>query len=120
MVTDALDHAADEFVIIRHNAVALPAADEVAQGATEILVAWKTEERPRIGLVTGLQAGGFIGLFLGFSLAVVSALTEPDALGRLVRLMCLTPVICALLLGPFLGFRRAHLAYLPCVGATQR
>ena len=65
------------------------------------------EERPRIGLVTGLQAGGFIGLFLGFSLAVVSALTEPDALGRLVRLMCLTPVICALLLGPFLGFRRA-------------
>ena len=45
--------------------------------------------------------------FSAFSLAVVSALTEPEALGRLVRLMCLTPVICAVLLGPFLGFRRA-------------
>jgi hypothetical protein len=64
-------------------------------------------ERPRIGLVTGVQAGGFIGLFLGFSLAVVSALTDPDALVRLVQLMCITPVACALLLGPFLGFRRA-------------
>ena len=61
-------------------------------------------ERPRIGLVTGVQAGGFIGLFLGFSLAVVSALTDPDALVRLVQLMCITPVACALLLGPFLGF----------------
>tara|TARA_B100000900_G_scaffold179665_1_gene152275 strand:- start:2674 stop:3306 length:633 start_codon:yes stop_codon:yes gene_type:complete len=65
------------------------------------------EEQPRIGLITGLQAGGFIGLFLGFSLAVVSALTEPEALGRLVRLMCLTPLVCAVLLGPLLGFRRA-------------
>ena len=64
-------------------------------------------ERPRIGLVTGVQAGGFIGLFLGFSLAVVSALTDPDALVRLVQLMCITQVACALLLGPFLGFRRA-------------
>ena len=62
---------------------------------------------PRIGLWTGLQAGAFIGLFLGFSLAVVSALTEPDALVRLVQLMCLTPLICAVLLGPFLAWRRA-------------
>ena len=65
------------------------------------------EERPRIGLKTGLQAGAFIGLFLGFSLAVVSALTAPDAVGRLVRLMCLTPFVCALVLGPMLAFRRA-------------
>lgn len=62
---------------------------------------------PRIGLMTGLQAGAFIGLFLGFSLAVVSALTDPDALVRLLELMCLTPLICAVLLGPFLGWRRA-------------
>ena len=33
--------------------------------------------------------------------------TEPDALGRLVRLMCLTPFVCALVLGPMLAFRRA-------------
>ncbi|MEC7444261.1 MAG: hypothetical protein VX996_04640 [Candidatus Thermoplasmatota archaeon] len=64
-------------------------------------------ERPRIGLVTGVQAGGFIGLFLGFSLAVVSALTDPDALVRLVQLMCITPLACAVLLGPLLAFRRA-------------
>ena len=51
---------------------------------------------PRIGLITGFQAGAFIGLFLGFSLAVVSALTDPDALVRLVQLMCLTPFICAI------------------------
>ena len=44
MVADALDHAADEFVIIRHNPVALPAADEVTQGASEIFVARETEE----------------------------------------------------------------------------
>lgn len=65
------------------------------------------EERPRIGLKTGFQAGAFIGLFLGFSLAVVSALTQPDNLTQLVRLMCLTPFGCAVLLGPFLAFRRA-------------
>ena len=65
------------------------------------------DERPRIGLKTGLQAGAFIGLFLGFSLAVVSALTQPDALVHLVQLMCITPVVCAIVLGPFLGLRRA-------------
>ncbi len=62
---------------------------------------------PRIGLKTGFQAGAFIGLFLGFSLAVVSALTQPDALVQLVQLMCITPVACAVVLGPFLGWRRA-------------
>ena len=64
-------------------------------------------EAPRIGLKTGLQAGAFIGLFLGFSLAVVSALTQPDELERLVRFMCVTPLLCAVVLGPFLGWRRA-------------
>ncbi|MAH41015.1 MAG: hypothetical protein CMO41_02055 [Verrucomicrobiales bacterium] len=65
------------------------------------------DERPRIGLKTGLQAGAFIGLFLGFSLAVVSALTQPEALVQLVQLMCITPIACAIFLGPFLGWRRA-------------
>jgi len=65
------------------------------------------DDPPRIGLKTGLQAGAFIGLFLGFSLAVVSALTQPDALVQLVQLMCITPVACAVVLGPFLGWRRA-------------
>jgi len=64
-------------------------------------------ERPRIGLRTGLQAGAFIGLFLGFSLAVVSALTQPDELLLLVQLMCITPVGSAIFLGPFLAWRRA-------------
>jgi hypothetical protein len=64
---------------------------------------------PRIGLRTGVQAGAFIGLFLGFSLAVVSALTDPDALVRLVQLMCFTPMASAVILGPFLGWRRAPL-----------
>ena len=62
---------------------------------------------PRIGLLTGMQAGGFIGLFLGFSLAVVSALTQPDELKQLVEFMCITPLLCAAVLGPFLGWRRA-------------
>ena len=65
------------------------------------------DERPRIGLKTGLQAGAFIGLFLGFSLAVVSALTQPEALVQLVQLMCITPIACAIFLGPFLGWQRA-------------
>ena len=62
---------------------------------------------PRVGLVTGLQAGGFIGLFLGFSLAVVSALTQPDELMQLVEFMCITPLLCAAVLGPILAWRRA-------------
>ncbi|MCH1540017.1 MAG: hypothetical protein L7S56_01085 [Candidatus Poseidonia sp.] len=64
---------------------------------------------PRIGLSTGLQAGAFLGIFLGFSLAVISALTDPDEILRIVQLLCLTPVACAILLGPFLGWRRAPL-----------
>jgi hypothetical protein len=62
---------------------------------------------PRIGLRTGIQAGGFIGLFLGFSLAVLSALTQPENLIQLVQLMCVTPLGTALVLGPFLAWRRA-------------
>ena len=42
-----------------------------------------------------------------FSLAVVSALTQPDELLTLVQLMCITPVACAIVMGPFLGWRRA-------------
>jgi hypothetical protein len=61
----------------------------------------------RVGLFTGLQAGGFIGLFLGFSLAVVSALTQPDELMQLVEFMCITPLLCAAVLGPILAWRRA-------------
>jgi len=60
----------------------------------------------RVGLFTGLQAGGFIGLFLGFSLAVVSALTQPDELMQLVEFMCITPLLCAAVLGPILAWRR--------------
>ena len=44
------------------------------------------DERPRIGLKTGFQAGAFIGLFLGFSLAVVSALDparRPRSIGAI-------------------------------------
>lgn len=62
---------------------------------------------PRLGLRTGMQAGMFIGLFLGFSLAVVSALTRPDELIQLVQFICITPLAAAVLLGPFLGLRRA-------------
>ena len=61
----------------------------------------------RIGLWTGVQAGAFLGLFLGFSLAVVSALTNPDELVQLVQFLCLTPLISAVATGPFLGLRKA-------------
>lgn len=61
----------------------------------------------RIGISTGLQAGGFIGLYLGFALAVLSALTNPDDIPRILKFLCFTPIVLALLLGPFLGLRRA-------------
>jgi len=41
-----------------------------------------------VGLATGMEAGGFLGLYLGFSLAVVSVLTDPSELQRLVSLLC--------------------------------
>ncbi len=40
-----------------------------------------------VGLWLGLQAGAFLGLYFGFSLALVSALTSPDELMRIVYLI---------------------------------
>ncbi|MBT4069616.1 MAG: hypothetical protein HOL72_05210 [Euryarchaeota archaeon] len=59
-----------------------------------------------VGLATGMEAGGFLGLYLGFSLAVVSVLTDPSELRRLVTLLCLPPIIMSIILGPFLAKRR--------------
>lgn len=64
------------------------------------------EEGEPVGLVTGLQAGAFLGLYLGFSLAVISVLTDPTQLKRLGGLMCTPPVLGAVCLGPFLARRR--------------
>lgn len=64
------------------------------------------EEGEPVGLVTGLQAGAFLGLYLGFSLAVISVLTDPSQLQRLAGLMCTPPLIGAIALGPFLARRR--------------
>ena len=47
-----------------------------------------------------------MGLYLGFSLAVVSVLTDPSQLQRLATLMCVPPMLGAILLGPFLARRR--------------
>jgi len=67
------------------------------------------EEGEPVGLSTGLQAGAFLGLYLGFSLAVISVLTDPTQLQRLAGLMCTPPLFGALLLGPFLARRRKPL-----------
>ena len=64
------------------------------------------EEGEPVGLVTGLQAGAFLGLYLGFSLAVISVLTDPSQLQRLAGLMCTPPLVGAVLLGPFLARRK--------------
>ncbi|MCH1587862.1 MAG: hypothetical protein L7S02_01550 [Flavobacteriales bacterium] len=68
------------------------------------------EEVKRIGLVTGVQAGFFVGVFLGFSLAVVSSLTQPEALAMTAQFLCITPFITAVLLGPFLAWRKVPVA----------
>ena len=72
-------------------------------------------------LGTGLQAGAFLGLYLGFSLAVISILTDPDALKRLVTLMCIPPMFGAILLGPFLArrIRPVFLGQQPLVHARE-
>ena len=59
----------------------------------------------RVGLWLGLQAGGFLGLYFGFSLALVSALTSPDEILRIVYFMAIPPFIGSILLGPFLARR---------------
>ena len=46
----------------------------------------------RVGLWLGLQAGGFLGLYFGFSLALVSALTRPDEILTTRILHGLTPI----------------------------
>ncbi len=59
-----------------------------------------------VGLATGMEAGGFLGLYLGFSLAVVSVLTDPSEFKRLASLLCLPPILMSIILGPFLAKRR--------------
>jgi len=58
-----------------------------------------------VGLWLGLQAGAFLGLYFGFSLALVSALTSPEELMRIVYLITVFPLIGGILLGPFLAKR---------------
>lgn len=58
-----------------------------------------------VGLWLGLQAGAFLGLYFGFSLALVSALTNPEELMRIVYLITIFPLIGGILLGPFLARR---------------
>ena len=50
------------------------------------------EQGEPVGLSTGLQAGAFLGLYLGFSLSVISVLTDPTQLARLGGLMCTPPL----------------------------
>ena len=59
-----------------------------------------------VGLTMGFQAGGLIGLYLGFSLATISVLTDAENIQRTVSLMCFPPFIFSLLLGPFLARRK--------------
>ena len=68
-----------------------------------------------VGLWLGLQAGAFLGLYFGFSLALVSALTNPDELMRIVYLITAFPLAGGILLGPFLAKENApsNLVFLP-------
>jgi len=59
-----------------------------------------------VGLWMGLQAGALIGLYLGFSLATISVLTDAEEIKRTVYLICLPPFIVSVLIGPFLAKRR--------------
>ncbi len=63
-----------------------------------------------VGLWLGLQAGAFLGLYFGFSLALVSALTSPDELMRIVYLITIFPLVGGILLGPFLAKRERPVA----------
>ena len=79
-----------------------------------------TEGEP-VGIGIGLQAGAFLGLYLGFSLSVISILTDPGELKRLASLMCMPPLIGSLLLGPFLARRKrpVFLGKQPLVHARE-
>lgn len=63
-----------------------------------------------VGLWLGIQAGAFLGLYFGFSLALVSALTSPEELMRIVYLITVFPLIGSILLGPFLAKRERPVA----------
>ena len=63
-----------------------------------------------VGLWLGLQAGAFLGLYFGFSLALVSALTNPEELLRIVYLITFFPLVGGILLGPFLAKRERPVA----------
>lgn len=60
----------------------------------------------RVGFSTGIQAGVVLGLYVGFSVAVVSALTKPEDLLRHLQLLCFFPILFAIVLGPLLGMRQ--------------
>tara|TARA_B100001564_G_C20567294_1_gene636632 strand:- start:410 stop:1045 length:636 start_codon:yes stop_codon:yes gene_type:complete len=59
-----------------------------------------------VGLIMGFQAGALIGLYLGFSLATISVLTDAEQINRTVSLICIPPFLFSILLGPFLAKRR--------------
>jgi len=59
-----------------------------------------------VGLVMGFQAGALIGLYLGFSLATISVLTDAENIQRTISLICTPPFILSIVLGPFLAKRR--------------
>ena len=63
-----------------------------------------------VGLWLGIQAGAFLGLYFGFSLALVSALTSPEELMRIVYLITIFPLVGGILLGPFLSKRERPVA----------
>ena len=63
-----------------------------------------------VGLWLGIQAGAFLGLYFGFSLALVSALTSPEELMRIVYLITVFPMVGGILLGPFLAKRERPVA----------
>ena len=46
------------------------------------------EDGEPVGLTMGFQAGGLIGLYLGFSLATISVLTDAENIQRTISLMC--------------------------------
>jgi hypothetical protein len=64
------------------------------------------KEGEPVGLWMGLQAGMVVGVFLGFSLAQISFLTDNDEIKRTFSFLCITPLVCPILLGPLLARRR--------------
>ena len=75
-----------------------------------------------VGLTMGFQAGGLIGLYLGFSLATISVLTDAENVQRTISLMCFPPFMFSILLGPFLARRKkpVMLTKEPLIEARKR